>query len=81
MFIHHYPVNAVGNEYKNGFGYGTFSLKNSTLSEVNELSNHVELLHNKSTAKISFKGKDEYTQVTTDPRTNEQVTETYKRLL
>jgi hypothetical protein len=81
MFIHHYPVNAVGNTYKNGFGYGTFSLKGGTLSELNELTNHVELLHNKLTAKIFFKGKDEYTQVTHGPKASELIIETYKRLL
>ncbi len=81
MFIHHYPVNAVGNEYKNGFGYGAFMLKNSTLSELNELSNHAELLHNQLTAKISLNGKDEYTQVTHGPKAGELIIETYRRLL
>jgi hypothetical protein len=81
MFIHHYPVNAVGNEYKNGFGYGTFSLNSSTLSELNELSNHTELLNKKSAAKISFKGTDEYSQVTQGPKAGELIIETYKRLL
>ncbi|HEY4195953.1 MAG TPA: hypothetical protein VGM63_10485, partial [Mucilaginibacter sp.] len=81
MLIRHYPVNAVGTEYKNGFGYGTFSLKNSLITESNELSSHAELLNNKQSVRISFKGKDEFTQVTTDPKTNGLIIEIYERLL
>ncbi|MDB5141776.1 MAG: hypothetical protein JWQ66_489 [Mucilaginibacter sp.] len=80
MFIHHYPVNAVGTEYKNGFGYGTFSLKNGTLSEENEMSNHAALLNRKLTIKVTFNGTDKYTQVINDPKTNVETTEIYNRL-
>jgi len=80
MFIRHYPVNAVGTEYKNGFGYGSFSLKNDMLSEETEMSNHAALLNRKLTIKVTFNGTDEYTQVINDPETNEQTTEIYDRL-
>jgi hypothetical protein len=80
MFIHHYPVNAVGTEYKNGFGYGTFSLKNDTLSEENEMSNHAALLNRKLVIKVTFNGSDEYTEVINGPKTNEQTTGIYNRL-
>jgi hypothetical protein len=81
MFIHHYPINALGTDYKNGFGYGTFSLKNNTLNEEDKMSSHSVLLNRKFVIKITFNGKDKYSQVTEDPKTKEQTTEVYKRLL
>jgi hypothetical protein len=80
MFIHRYPLNAVGTEYKNGFGYGTFSLKDDTLSEEDEMSSHAVLVGRKFSIKITFNGNDEYSQVINDSKTNEQTTEIYKRL-
>lgn len=80
MFIHHYPVNALQTDYKNGFGYGTFSLKNDTLKEEYKMSSHAVLLNRKFVIKIAFNGQDEYSQVFEDPETKEQTTEIYKRL-
>ncbi|MDB5023277.1 MAG: hypothetical protein JWP78_1032 [Mucilaginibacter sp.] len=80
MFIHHYPIGALGAEYKNGFGYGTFSLKNDTLNEEDKMSSHAILLNRKFVIKIIFNGKDKYSQITRDPKTKEQTTEIYRRL-
>ena len=78
MFVHRYPVDKTGTKFKNGFGYGSFSLKNDTLSEEDEISNHTVLLHRKFAIKINFNGRDEYSQVISSP--NEQSIEIYKRL-
>ncbi|HTD98006.1 MAG TPA: hypothetical protein VK668_01915 [Mucilaginibacter sp.] len=80
MFIHRYPLDQAATKFKNGFGYGDFSLKNDTLSEEDEMSSHAMLLHRKFAIKITFNGRDEYSQVINDSKTNEQTTEIYKRL-
>jgi len=80
MFIHRYPLDATNTTYKNGFGYGTFTLKNDTLSEEDEMSSHSALVGRAFSIKITFNGKDEYSQVINDPKTNETTTEIYKRL-
>jgi len=66
MFVHRYTVDKEGKKFKNGFGYGVFSLRNDTLREVDELSSHAQLLNKKFAIKITFKGNDEYSQVITD---------------
>jgi len=79
MFIHRYPINPVGTLFKNGFGYGTFSLKGDTLSETEAMSSHAELLNRQFAIKLTLKA-NEYTQVLIDPKTREQTTEIYKRI-
>ncbi|MDN3551372.1 hypothetical protein [Mucilaginibacter aquaedulcis] len=66
MFVHRYTIDKEGKKFKNGFGYGVFSLRNDTLREEDELSSHAQLLHRKFAIKITFKGNDEYSQVITD---------------
>ncbi|MDB5136949.1 MAG: hypothetical protein JWP37_3552 [Mucilaginibacter sp.] len=80
MFIHRYPLDQAATKFKNGFGYGDFSLKNDTLNEEDEMSSHALLLHRKFAIKITFNGNDEYSQVINDSKTKEQTTEIYKRL-
>ncbi|HTD41506.1 MAG TPA: hypothetical protein VK671_12845, partial [Mucilaginibacter sp.] len=79
MFIHRYPVNAVGSQYKDGFGYGTFSLKNNVLTEKEKMAVPVDLADREFNSKVTLNNK-EYTQVFADPKTEEQTTEVYKRL-
>jgi hypothetical protein len=78
MFVHRYPIDKEGRKFKNGFGYGVFSLVNDTLREEDEISNHPQLLNRKFAIKITFKGKDEYSQVISD--STQKSIETYKRL-
>lgn len=78
MFVHRYPINKEGTKFKNGFGYGAFSLKDDILSEEDEISNHPQLLHKKFAIKITFKGNNEYSQVITDSAGKS--IEIYKRL-
>ena len=78
MFVHRYPVDKAATQFKNGFGYGAFTLKNDTLSEEDEISNHTVLLNKTFAIKITFKGKDEYSQVITG--LSGQSIEVYKRL-
>ena len=80
MFIHRYPLDAASTKFKNGFGYGTFSFKNDTLSEEDEMSSHAVLVNRKFAIKITLNGKDEYSQVINDPKANEITTEIYRRL-
>jgi hypothetical protein len=80
MFIHRYPIKDAGTEYMNGFGYGTFGLTGNTLTENEELSSHTALVNRSFAIKVTFNGKNAYTQVTTDPQTGIQTTEVYERL-
>lgn len=80
MFIHRYPIDATATKFKNGFGYGDFSLKGDTLNEEDTMSSHTVLLHRKFSIEITFNGKDEYSQVINDSKANSQTTEIYRRL-
>ncbi len=80
MFVHRYPLDAAATKYKNGFGYGDFSLKTDTLTESEQLTSHATLMGRTYSIKITFKDKDEYSQVITDAKTNEQSVEIYKRM-
>lgn len=78
MFVHRYAIDKAGKKFKNGFGYGVFSLRNDTLREVDELSSHAQLLNKKFAIKITFKGNDEYSQVITD--SVQKSVEIYRRI-
>jgi len=80
MFVHRYPLDNTNTKFKNGFGYGDFSLKNDTLSESEQLTSHAALMGRTFAIKITFKGNDEYSQVITDSKSGEQSVEIYKRL-
>ncbi|HEX3387161.1 MAG TPA: hypothetical protein VHS53_18305 [Mucilaginibacter sp.] len=80
MFIHRYPLDNAATKFKNGFGYGDFSLKNDTLSETEQLTSHATLMGRSFAIKITFNGADEYSQVITDKGTGEQSVEVYRRL-
>ncbi|HZX59508.1 MAG TPA: hypothetical protein VFE54_12310 [Mucilaginibacter sp.] len=80
MFVHRYALDAAATKYKNGFGYGDFSLKSDTLSESEQLTSHATLMGRSYSIKINFNGNDEYSQVITDPKTKEQSVEIYRRL-
>jgi len=80
MFIHRYPLDAAATKFKNGFGYGDFSLKNDTLSESEQLTSHATLMGRSFAIKITFNGADEYSQVITDKGTGDRSVEVYRRL-
>ncbi|MBS1504092.1 MAG: hypothetical protein JST32_18635, partial [Bacteroidetes bacterium] len=80
MFVHRYPLDDTKTRFKNGFGYGTFSLKNDTLNEEEDITSHAILLNHQFAIKIDFRGNDEYKQVITDPKTGELSVEVYKRM-
>jgi hypothetical protein len=80
MFIHRYPLDPANTRYKNGFGYGDFSLRGDTLSETEQLTSHAALMGRSFAVRIAFNGDDEYTQVITDAKTKEQSVEIYRRL-
>jgi hypothetical protein len=80
MLIHRYAVDELGTKFKDGFGYGDFSFKDNTLSETENISSHAELINQKTSTKIIFKGNNEYTQILNDESTHQQTTEIYKRL-
>lgn len=80
MFIHRYPVDALGTKFKDGFGYGDFDLKGNTLTEEGKISSHKELMNQKSATKITLNNDDKYTQVVNDDKTHQQTIEIYKRI-
>jgi len=80
MFIHRYPLDAANTKYKNGFGYGNFSLKTDTLSETEQLTSHATLMGRSFQIRIAFNGDDEYSQIIKDPKTGDQSVEIYRRL-
>lgn len=79
MFIHRYPIDPVATQYKNGFGYGKFALKNTTLDETVEMSSHKNLVSKNLTGGVDLK-VNEYTEVFNDPKTHQQIIEIYKRI-
>lgn len=79
LFAGRYLVDKTKSKFKNGFGYGSFSLSGSDLSEENTLSNDPSLLNRKIDIKITFNGDDEYEQVINE-KTGGQSMETYKRV-
>jgi len=80
MFVHRYPLDVTNTTYKNGFGFGDFSLSNDTLSEKEQISSHAALVGRSFAIKINFKGDDEYSQIITDSKTGNQSVEIYRRL-
>jgi hypothetical protein len=80
MFIHRYPVDNANTRYKNGFGYGDFTLKNDTLSETENLTSHPTLMGRTFAIKISFTGDNEYSQIITDAKTGDKSVEIYRKL-
>lgn len=80
MFIHRYPLDKAATKFKNGFGYGTFSFKQDTLSEEDEMSSHAMLLNRRFAIRITFNGNDEYSQIINDSKAHEQTTEIYRRV-
>jgi len=78
MFVHRYPLGPA--TFKNGFGYGTYSFKQDTLTEEDEMSSHSVLVGRKFSIKITMNGKDEYSQVINDTKAGLQTTEIYRRV-
>ena len=80
MFVHRYPADNTNTKYKNGFGFGEFTLKNDTLSETEQVTSHPTLMGRSFAIKINFNGNDEYSQIITDVKTGSQSVEIYRRL-
>ena len=80
MFIHRYPIDALGTKFKDGFEYGDFSLKENRLIEGKKMSSHKEIANCDFDNKLILTNKDQYTQIFDDPKTHQQATEVYKRI-
>jgi hypothetical protein len=80
IFLHRYPLDKEETKFKYGFGYGPFTFKNNMLSEQEQITNFADLLNQKFNVKIAFKDNNEYTQIITDPKTNQQSVEIYSRV-
>jgi len=80
LFAGRYLVDKTANKFKNNFGYGSFSLNGSNLIEENTIASDVSALNHKFNIKIAFTGNDEYTQVISDAKNNQQSIETYDRI-
>jgi hypothetical protein len=80
LFAGRYLVDKTSNKFKNNFGYGSFSLSGGDLVEENTLSSDASALTHKFNIKISFTSDNEYTQVISDAKSNQQSIETYSRV-
>lgn len=80
MSIRHYPVKDTSNNYKNGFSYGRFTLKNNELVGDENVASDAKPGDTRFSTKITFAGKDKYKEVAIDPRSAVQTTEIYKRV-
>ena len=80
LFIHRYSVAPVGDQYKDGFGYGTFSLKNNILCESEKMASQINRVNRSFNTRVTFSGPDKFLQLFTVPGTHEQTTELYKRI-
>ncbi len=80
MSIRRYPVKDISDKYKNGFSYGTFTLKNNELNGNENMATDAEPGDSRFTAKVTLIGKDKYKQVTVDLKSGIQTTEIYKRV-
>lgn len=80
LFVHRYQAVPQSPVFKNGFGYGNFTLKSDTLSEEDDLTSHSVLMNRQFSIKINFRGENEYTQVITDDQTGERSVEVYKKI-
>ena len=79
MLIRRYPVDPVATQYKNGFSYGKFTLKNNTLDETTEMSSQKALVNKSLTIPVGLKS-NEYTEEFKDPDTHQQTISIYKRI-
>jgi hypothetical protein len=80
LFAGRYLVDKSANKFKNNFGYGSFSLNGSNLVEENTIASDVSALKHKFSIKIAFSSDNEYTQVISDAKSNQQSVETYARV-
>ena len=80
MFVHRYPADNTNTKYKNGFGYGDFTLRNDTLSESENLTSHPTLMGRTFAIKITFNSDDEYSQIIVDAKSGDQSVEIYRKL-
>jgi hypothetical protein len=79
MLINRSPVDKASTKFNYGYGSGTFSIKDNKLNEEVQMSSNAPMYNHKWTFDFTMKGNDELTQVMTDPKTNMQYTEIYKR--
>jgi hypothetical protein len=80
LFAGRYLVDKTTNKFKNNFGYGSSSLNGSDLVEDNTIASDASALKHKFNIKIAFSGDNEYTQVISDAKNNQQSIETYVRI-
>ena len=79
MFIRRYPIDPVATKYKNGFGYGKFTLKNNTLDETIEMSGQKALVNKNLTISVEQNTKED-TEKFNDPDTHQQTISIYKKI-
>jgi hypothetical protein len=79
MWATRYLADTTKKEYKNAVGHGTFSLNNEALTEQLEQTNLPGIV-GKYQIKVTFNGKDEYTQETADTKNKTVGFKTYQRV-
>jgi hypothetical protein len=77
MWIHYYPAVNRDSSYKKGYGYGRFTVKNNTVTEILSASNYREIIGSPITVSYELNKDDELLLTFNDGIS--VTTETYKR--
>jgi hypothetical protein len=80
LYIHSLPDDKTATKFKSGFGFGTFTFKDNTITELDQISSDKGVLNRTFKVSTVFTGNDEYTQVINDASNNQQSVEIYKRV-
>jgi hypothetical protein len=77
MWIHYYPAGNRDSSYKKGYGYGRFTVKNNTVTEILSASNYPEIIGAPITVSYELNNNDELLLIFNNGIS--VTTETYKR--
>jgi hypothetical protein len=78
MWIHRYPADSANQKFNKGYGFGTFTIKDNSISEILTASNYKEIINAPITVSYTLNGTDELFLTFNDG--NSITTETYRRL-
>ena len=80
VWVQRYPTDSTKATYKNGFGFGTYTYANGSSTETPSNSSYAAIVGMNLKIKITFNGKNEYTQEIYDEATKTTSIEKYTRL-
>ena len=80
VWVQRYATDSTKTTYKNGFGYGTYSYSNGQSTEAPSTSSYATIVGMNMKIKITFNGKNEYTQEIYNEATKTTSIEKYTRM-